>query len=236
MKLFLDGINEIHPHIHFEKASIDQSGHFFNAYIENRHGNLYTRIYHDSPISKYALPYVIGHAKLDHSLWFRSALIRAVRVCSHYLDFLLEQNYLEVTCLTNGYSIDFIETQLKHFYLRYNAEKIRFCLDQTVYERLRRRLLDFIPLQRTQLDKDQDLEDQEYRFYFSYPYDSGSYNQFKNKFYQLWSTYLKDDAQLAHKDTKISLHSKHMYSLNTFFGEEKPTDELYKKLSKKTTL
>ena len=159
---------------------------FFNAQIENRHGHLYTCIYHQSNMFKYTLPYVINHVKCNHSLYFRSALIRAIRFCSNFNDFNQEQINLVIACLMNGYSMNFIETQLKHFYLRFNAEKIRFCSNQNTYQLLRQRLLDFINIQRDLSDKNQELEDKEYIIHFSYPYDYGPYNAFNKKFHENW--------------------------------------------------
>lgn len=228
LKIFLDEITEKNSHIHME-TSIGTCVQFFNGQIENRNGHLYTSVYHNSPMSKYTLPYVIDHAKLNHSLWFRSALIRAVRFCSNFIDFNHEQIYLVMGCLMNGYSIDFIETQLKHFYIRFDAEKIQcFCPNQTVYEQLRHRLFDFINVQRTIYDKNQELEDKEYIFHFSYPYDYGPYRQFNKKFHEIWKKYFNDDDQLSHKDTKIVLNTKHLYSLNTLLAQQKPSHELLK--------
>jgi len=227
LKLFLDTIHEKYRHIHIE-TSTGKCVQFLNIQIENRIGHLYTCIYHDSQKSKYTLPYVIGHAKLKHSLWFRSAFIRAILCYSNFFDFNQEKIYLEMTCLANGYSSDIIENQLKHFYIRFNAEKIRFCSDQIVYERLRRRLFDFINVQRTISDKNQELEDKEYIFHFSYPYDYGPYNQFNREFHKIWSNRLKHDSQLSHKDTKIILNTKHIYSLNTLLAQQKPIHDLLK--------
>jgi len=235
LQLFLGRLQKNYSHIQIE-ISFGQRIHYFNAQIENRQGHLYTCVYHASNVPKYCLPYVINPTKLNHCLWFRSALIRAIRFCSNYLDFLEEQNYLAMTCLTNGYSRNFIETQLQHFYLRFNAEKIRYCLDQTVYERLRQRCLDLIQDQRIKTKKLRELEDQEYLLNFSYSYDYGSYFQFNQKFHQLWSQYLKHDEQLSHKDTKINLNPKQIFSLNTLFAGEKPSDEFYQTLLKKTYL
>jgi len=228
---FLTSIREQYRHIHFE-TSIGRYVHFLNAHIENRQGHLYTSVYHQSDIQKYTIPYVVGHAKLQHRLWFRSALIRAVCFCTNVADFNQEQIYLEMACLANGYSIDFIETQLQHFYLRFNAVKIRYCLDQTVYQRFRDRLFDFTRSQRTLFDKDQELEDKNLICHFSYPYDYGLYNQFNEKFHQAWSTYLKNDPKLPHKDMKIILTTKHIHSLNTLLAQQKPSDGLLK-ISKK---
>ena len=209
---------------------------FLNARIENRGGHLYTSVYHHSSSSKYTLPYVIDHIKLNHSLWFRSALMRAVRFCSNVHDFNQEQIYLVMACLSYGYSIHFIETQLKHFYLRFNIDKLRFCPNQTIYEQqLRRPLFDLIDMQRTRSVRSQQLDDKEYIFHFSYPYDYGLYDQFHRQFQELWKKHFQHDSHLTHKDTSIVLVPKPIYSLNSLLTQQKPCHELLK-ASKKTTL
>ena len=234
MKLFLDGIAKNYPDIHIQTA-MGTCVQFFHAQIENRRGHLYTSVYHPSSQSKYTVPYVMDHVKSNHSLWFRSALIRAVRYCSNVYDFNHEQIYLVMACLTYGYSIDFIHTQLKHFYLRFNLEKIIHCCpNQTIYEQLRHQLFDYIDVQRIRSDKYQELDDKEYIFHFSYPYDYGAYHQFHRKFQELWKKYFKEDSQLSHKDTQILLIPKSICSLNTLLAQQKPSHELLK-VSKKST-
>ncbi|CAF4667764.1 unnamed protein product, partial [Rotaria magnacalcarata] len=83
---------------------------FLNAFVQNQNGDLFSRIHRHPLIQGYSLPYEVGHAKLVHSDWLRSALIRAVCYCSSVEDFNLERIYLELTCLTNGYSLRFVET------------------------------------------------------------------------------------------------------------------------------
>lgn len=217
---FLQTIKNKHAHIDVE-TSFAQRLVYFNTQIENRHGQLYTSVFHPSDASKYTLPYVLGHTKLNHQLWFRSTLMRAIRLCSNYLDFQMEQTYLIVACLLHGYSKELVDTQLKHFYLRFNAEKICHGLDTHVYDRLRRRLFDFIAVQRAQLFKQQQLEDEEFLFHFSYPYDYGAYHNFHDHFLTLWTKYFHVDAQLGHEDTTISLSCKPVYSLNALLAKEK---------------
>jgi hypothetical protein len=139
-----------------------------------------------------------------------------------------------MTCLANGYSINFIETQLKHFYLRFNAEKIRFCLDRTVYEKFRDRIFSLINQQCILSETQEQLDDNGYLFHFSYPYDYGPYNQFNEKFHDFCLTYFKDDEQLSHKDTKIILNTQQLYSLNTLLAQQKPSHELLKTTKKIT--
>ena len=72
-------------------VKIGLTANFLNAHIENRNGVLYSRVYHDPNMQKYTLPYAIGHSKVAHSHWLRSALIRAVRYCTSVHDFNQER-------------------------------------------------------------------------------------------------------------------------------------------------
>jgi hypothetical protein len=87
------------------RIHIDTSVSYLNAYIANQNGRLYTRVYNDSAIQPYILPYVVGHSKVNHSDWIRTALLRAVCYCSSVEDFNQERIYIELTCLVNGYSL-----------------------------------------------------------------------------------------------------------------------------------
>ncbi|CAF1172266.1 unnamed protein product [Rotaria sordida] len=115
LETVLRTIRENHSNVHFQKL-IGTSVQFVNTYIENRQRQLYSRIYHDLIIQSYTLPYVVGHSKLAHSDWFLSALIRAVCYCSSVEDFNQERIYLELPCLTNGYSLLFVEAHVQHFF------------------------------------------------------------------------------------------------------------------------
>ena len=221
---FLQKIKNKNPHIELE-TSFGARVLYCNIQMENRHGQLYTSLYHHhhSNQSKYTLPYVIGHTKINHQHWFRSALIRAVHVCSNFIDFQMEQINLQMTCLLQGYSNEFIQTQLKHFYDFFHAEKNRFCLDSENYERMRRRSFDLIARQRTCLLKQQQLEDEDFIFHFSYPYDYGAYNDFNQTFVDVWKKYLQIDAHLGHENTAIRINAKPIHSLNTLLANQKPT-------------
>ncbi|CAF1392968.1 unnamed protein product [Adineta steineri] len=199
LQALLQTTNQKHSNVHIE-ASFGRSIHFLNAQIENRNGHLYTSVYHDkTQISKYILPYVVRDTKAQHGHWFRSALIRAVRFCSNYIDFIEEQSYLQMSCLAN------------------------------VYQRLRQRVLVFIDEQRIMLDKNQALEDQEYIFHLSYRYDYGSSYAYNEEFHNTWTTNLEFDQQLSHPNAKVILTPKQIYSLNTLLAEEKSSNELFKK-------
>ena len=203
-----------------------RSVEFLNTHVENRHGHLYTRLAHLSTLQRYTLPFVVGDAKAEHSCWLHAALMRAGQVCSKVSDFVEERLHLEMACLFAGYSIEFLETHLRHFFRSTNTEAIRFSMHPAAYETLRRRLLDFGEQQRTHLEKYRALEDKERVLHLHYLYDCGSRSRFHERFHQIWTTYLKEDPQLSNEKTKIILHTKHVYSLNALLGEQKPSPAL----------
>ncbi|CAF4557318.1 unnamed protein product, partial [Rotaria magnacalcarata] len=164
---------------------------FLNAYIENQHGILYSRVDHNSAMQPYTLPYVIGHSKVSYSHWFRLALIRAVRYCTSVTDFNQERVYLEVTWLANGYSLKFIEKRINHFYSHFDAVSLRTCLDQQVYKKLRHRLFNFIHEQRTYLKNNEELDKKNERVQLTYLYEFGPKRQFNQRLQEILSRNLK---------------------------------------------
>ena len=229
LRTLLNTIVEKHPAIRL-KTSIGRCVHYLNIHIENRNGQLFTRIYHPEKRRSLALPFVIGHARVQHGYWFRSALIRAVQLCSYYEDFEQERIYMEMSCLANGYSISFIEHELQQFYRYFNAEKIRFSMDEMVYNKLRGRLFNFIEVQRSTFAKHLELEDHERLLRFYYLYDYGPRNEFQDKFREIWYNFMKNHTQLSLKDIHICLTTKTLFSLNTLLAKQKPTCPLLRTL------
>jgi len=202
---------------------------FLNAYIENLNGTLYTRVYHDPSIQKYTLPYVIGNAKVAHSHWFRSALIQAVRYCTSVYDFNQERIYLEITCLANGYSLEFVERRIKHFFTHFDATSLRSSLDQNVYDKLRHRLFNFISEQHSFFDKKQELEKKNQRVGLTYLYQFGPKRKFNKELRKILSKNLPTPAQFSNNKIKLILTTKQQYSLNALLSQQKPSHQLLNK-------
>jgi hypothetical protein len=194
---------------------------FLNAYIENREGQLYSRVYRDPSIQSYVLPYVVGHSKLNHSEWLRSALIRAVCYCSSVEDFHQERIYLEVTCLVSGYSFLFVETHVQHFFNYFNAESMRYRVDQTKYHSFRSHWFDFLEMQRTLTDQLQKLDDNGKVIRLNYLYDYGPRCQFNQEFHHCWSKHFNNHPILSDDKSKIILTTTHLHSLNALLARHK---------------
>ncbi|CAF1352319.1 unnamed protein product [Rotaria sordida] len=222
----MDMIGNQQPDIHFN-MKIDSNVQFLNAYIENQNGTLYSRIYHDSNIQKYTLPYVIGNSKVAHSHWLRSSLIQAVRYCTSVHDFNQQRIYLEMTCLANGYSLEFIEKRINHFFQHFDAISLRSVLDQQVYKKLRHRLFNFISEQQHILNRNRELKQNNQCFRLSYLYEYGPKHKFNEELQEILSARL-NPSNPSSKANKINIRltTKLHHSLNALLSQQKPSHPL----------
>lgn len=220
LRTFLHSLAERYPLIQMQ-TSLGRSVQFFNTHIENRQGGgLYTRLAHASSLAPYRVPFVLGDSKVEHSRWLHAALIRAGQVCSNAHDFVDECIHLQMACLFAGYSIDFLEMHLRHFVRSTNADVIGFSMHQSIYDKLRQRLLDAAEPQRARLQSCEELDDKERVLRLHYLHDYGPRARFRDRFNQIWTTYLRDDYHLSNEKTKIILDTKHVYSLNALLTEQ----------------
>ncbi|CAF5222102.1 unnamed protein product, partial [Rotaria magnacalcarata] len=155
---FLQTIRDKNPNVQFQKL-IGTNVPFLNAFVENQNDNLFSRIYRHPFIQGYSLPYEVGNTKLVHSDWLRSVLIRAVCYYSSVEDFNLERIYLELTCLTNGYSLRFVETHVQHFFNFFHLHSMRYSRDQIMYNKFRHNWFNYIKIQHELSDQLQQFDD-----------------------------------------------------------------------------
>ena len=218
----IESVGSQTPNVHIHAAT-GVEVHFLGAHVGNKEGSLYTRVYHDSNHQKYALPYVIGHSTVAHSHWLRSALMRAVRYCTSVEDFNRERIYLEVTCLTNGYSLAFVEKQVQQFFTRFDVASLRVIPDPHMYRQLRRRLFNFISEQQRAAEKNEELETNDRIARLSYRYEYGSKHLFDTKLREILSKHLDTPDQPTKNKIKIILATKHRYSMNALLSGQKPS-------------
>ncbi|CAF4455542.1 unnamed protein product [Rotaria socialis] len=208
---------------------------FLEAAIDKYEGELATTIYHNPKRQKYTLPYAINNAKLAHSHWLRSALIRAARYCTSVYEFDFERISLEVACLANGYSLEFVEKRVNHFYTFFDATSLRQSLDQNVYEKLRLRLFNFISEQKLIGKRNQESEKKNERVRLFYLNAFGSKRKFNTLLREILSNYLKrkesssSSASSKPNEIKILSTAKYQYSLNALLSQQKPNHPLLKK-------
>ncbi|CAF1451550.1 unnamed protein product [Adineta steineri] len=177
-----------------------------------------TRITHHPILPQFTLPYLVGHSKLGHSDWFQWTLIRSVCCCSLIEDFRRERIYLELSYLTNGYSLLFVETHIQHFFEYFHTPHLQYINNQTQYNEFRLKWLDYIGMQYELTDQLQQCENQGRLIRLHYLYEWGPRCNFNQKFLELWSEYFRRHPLLSTEKLKILLTTKHEYSLNTLLG------------------
>ncbi|CAF2819302.1 unnamed protein product [Rotaria sp. Silwood2] len=205
LETFIEDIREKNRNVRFQKI-IGTSVSFLNAYIENRQGQLYTRLHYDTNMPRYTLPYVTGHSKSSYSNWLFHALIRAVCYCTLVDDFQQARIYLELTYLINGYSVLFVETHVKRFFNYFNSQTMRYSYNQNIYDKFRQEWFKFVQ-QRDELSEElQKLDDTNCLFQFHYIYDFGPKCRFNREFHQLWRQYFQQHPTLSEEKCKIILN------------------------------
>ncbi|CAF3797941.1 unnamed protein product [Rotaria sp. Silwood1] len=186
-------IREKYINVRFQ-YSIGTNVEFLNAYVENRDGQLYTRVFHQpTTIHRYTLPYVIGHSKVSHSDWLRYALIRAVCYCSSVEDFRQERIYLELTYLSNGYSLLFVESHIRHFFEYFHMANMRYSNSQTDYDNFRQYWFNFMTMQHELTDELKKFEDNAQLIHLKYFYEFGPRCQFDQQFSELCSSLISNN-------------------------------------------
>lgn len=209
----LQTLKENYPQVQFARL-IGPCAIYMNTHIENRSGILYTRVHHSSPLEKYTLPYVNGHAKSIYSDWLRSALFQAICSCSNVDDFQEERISLELTYLINGYSLSFVQTHLKHFFNYFNANEMQYSMRQSLYDPFRQQCFTYLESKRTPTEQHRDIDDSSPNIHFYYIYEYGSKCQFHRQFYHLWSQYFDHHPILSNKTFPIRISPKDFHSLN----------------------
>ena len=199
--------------------SIGSAVHYMNAYVENQSGQLFCRVDHSHDHQQYTLPYFNHHSIEDHSDWLRYALLRAVCYSTSIMDFTRERLYLEMTYLTNGYSLLYVEQRVDHFFNYFSTVNMRYNVNQKVYERFRLQILTYIEKRKELLEKIHQYDDDRKLFHFHYLYEYGPRFKFNETFHRHWDQHFKKHPILSTDKSKIMLTTKHQYSLNAYLGQ-----------------
>lgn len=200
----VEELNQTHADVQVQ-WTMNRINHFMNVYIEIRSNQLYTNVYRDPHEEPFVLPYVSGHSRLMHRRWFQYALVRAGQYCQEVQDFDDERRQIELTFLSNGYSLEFVEQQLKEFFNRYGVPYLRKSLDRVTYRTLRRAVhSEFVEIPTPSTVS--------VTYFVHYLYDWGHRCRFNEEFLKLWSTMIEQDPQYKEKPFKIELLTKHCFS------------------------
>ena len=210
----LDELNQKHADIQII-TTIGKNVHFLNAYIENKKGELYSRVYHKPTSQPFVLPYVIDHPRLFYRKWMQWALTRAVRYCTAIEDFNQERLSIELTLLANGYSFDFIKMGITKFFTKSSMSNFLNRFNDSAYKSLRKQLFTSLEIEKQHRKQQQIWKSNNQIIHLHYLYDWGPRCQFNTRFKTLWSDLIKNDSNLNKIDLKLKLSCIHCYTLNT---------------------
>ncbi|CAF4074888.1 unnamed protein product [Rotaria magnacalcarata] len=196
---FLQTIRDKSPNVQFQKL-IASSVPFLNAFVQNQNGNLFSRIYRRPLIQGYSLPYEVSHAKLVH-----------------IEDFNLERIFLELTCLTNGYSLRFVETHVQHFFNFFHLHPMRYSRDQIMYNKFRHNWFNYIKIQHELSVQLQQFDDKGQLIHLNYLYEYGARCKFNEQFHRIWSEYFNQHPNLSIPKCEILLNAINVFtSINNY--------------------
>lgn len=214
---FIEQISTNNTHLHIQ-ASIGTSVQYLNGMITMENGCIKSQMYRNPNKHIYALPFVVGHAKVQYSNWIRSALIRAVCYCSSVEDFNRERIRIEFSMYANGYSYEFVEKRIGHFYGYFHASSLMYDLNQASYDKWRHKWFQFSDSRRQSFLAILKRKDRQDLLRFFYLYEYGKRTDFNKQFQLLWLKHFHQHPVLGRNPMIILLFSKHLYSLNTLLA------------------
>lgn len=220
LEILLKELNQKHEDIHID-YTIGSCVHFLGVHIENQSGRLYTRVHRDLNQPRLTLPYVIGHPRLLYRQWYQWMLARAIRYCTSMEDFDFERINVEMTLLSNGFSLEFIQLSMNTFLKKYFAVDLLTSYDTRQYTVLRQRLFGLIQLDKQHYQKQQQWKWNNQIVHLQYLYDWGQRCKFNEQFRILWFTHVINDPILKNRDLKMKLRTVHCHPLNALLSRIK---------------
>ncbi|CAF1551244.1 unnamed protein product, partial [Adineta ricciae] len=171
---------------------------FVDVLVENNHGQLRTSVFHKPAAEPYFIPFLSDHPRHIHRNTIKGQLIRAARVCSHVKDFNKERLNIEFTLLLNSYPPRLISYHFKKFFQQNNISLLMEELDQTIYQRFHRHLINK-PTRRehqmqqraSNINQCQYTNKKAIRGY--YTFETGPMLKFSDELRSLWKKHYQDN-------------------------------------------
>lgn len=114
---------------------------YLDVKIENRDGQLKTSVFHKPAAEPCVLNYSSDHPRIIHKNIVYSGLMRAARYSSTVDDFDSERFKFELTLITSGYPLKFINYHVRRFFQVNQALSVFELLDNTTYIKMHNKLL-----------------------------------------------------------------------------------------------
>jgi len=120
-------------------VNISHQVNFLDLYMENQDGILFTNVFHKPSYEPYYLPFNSIHPlHMKRNIPF-TMLLRAIRYCSTFQEYLDERGKLRMDLILNKYPIKFIDQQFNRMLQKFNINEL---LTMYNYNTLRQRVID----------------------------------------------------------------------------------------------
>ncbi|CAF1365707.1 unnamed protein product [Rotaria sordida] len=104
--------------------NIGSTADFLDLHIENQDGQLFTTIFQKPSYEPYYLPFKSIHPLHMKKNIIFTMLLRAIRYCSTFQDYLNEREKLRMALLLNKYPNKFIDEQFNNILLKLNTQSL----------------------------------------------------------------------------------------------------------------
>jgi len=167
---------KLNPHV-------DQSVNFLDITIENKNGQLFTKVYHKPSHEPYFLPYNSIHPlHIKKNIPF-AMLLRSIKYCSTFEAYLDERETIRMALLLNKYPNNFIDNQFNRIFTKYNKNTH---LTHENYTNERNKIINKPITKEDQLNTKYNQS-----IYIHFTYCTSMVN-FPKKFNELWKKYFED--------------------------------------------
>ena len=207
---------------------------FLDVCIANQDGQLKTTVFHKPAAEPCILPFSSDHPRSTHRNIIYGGLVRAARYSSNVNDFDYERLKFELTLLTSGYPLPFIDYHFKRFFCANQALPVSTLLDVACYQRLHVKLLNQ-PTRQEKKRRQQSGDIDDYAVYLPvrkpwdrnklivhYHFESGPTAQYRQEFRRLWHAHYVHDQSLV-KDVRLIVGTRTNTPLEHRLVKKKPT-------------
>ena len=162
-------------------ANISPSADFLDLHINNKDGTLFTSVYHKPSYEPYYLPFNSIHPiHMKKNIPF-TMLLRAIRYCSTFEEYLSERETIRMALLLNKYPNQFIDTQFNSLLQKFGISELLTTNNYTTY---RQQVINISTPDKAPVDYGKTMF-----IHFTY---CASMKTLPGKFHELWQKYFNE--------------------------------------------
>jgi hypothetical protein len=124
-------------------SNIGPTINYLDVEIGHIDGFLQTKVFHDCPYEPFSLPYITDHPPYMYLTLIRTALLRIVRCCTNYRDYVKETHFLQLSLSINNFPLNYVTRCFDLFYQEFFSTTVFDRYRQHAYDKLRGYVQDY---------------------------------------------------------------------------------------------